>query len=210
MHKTKIVIVTGKAQSGKDTTCDYLIEKLMEEGYKCRKYAFAKYLKNICMDLFGLSYEQVYGSNNDKNTLTNILWENLPFDAEVIQHLKVKYSAQNEFMTGREFMQIFGSDVCRYIDNDCWCRATLNEIEYDKDVDYAFICDARFPNEINYFLKYKPTIIRLLRNPFDSKHISETALDNYDWDQVFAIIIDNKDITIEEKQLKLDEIMEIL
>lgn len=212
MKQTRIVIVTGKAQAGKDTTCDYMMEKLTKKGYKCKKYAFATYLKNMCVDLFGLTPKQVYGSNDDKNSTTQIKWEQLPFDAEVIQHLKVKHVAKNNYLTARQFMQIFGSDICRYIDSDCWCRATLKEIESDKNVDFAFICDARFPNEINFFLKYDPIIIRLLRNLFDSKHISETALDNYEWDDLLCsiYIVDNSDMLIQEKNSFLDKILENL
>src|SRR5690606_28595135 len=34
----------------------------------CKNYSFANYLKYICIDLFGLSYEQCFGTADEKVT----------------------------------------------------------------------------------------------------------------------------------------------
>ena len=41
-------------------------------------YNFADPLKEICINLFGLSYEQCYGQDSWKNSPTKLLWENMP------------------------------------------------------------------------------------------------------------------------------------
>ncbi|MAR66621.1 MAG: hypothetical protein CL833_05145, partial [Crocinitomicaceae bacterium] len=41
-------------------------------------YNFADALKEICMNLFGLSYEQCYGPDSWKNSPTKHRWENMP------------------------------------------------------------------------------------------------------------------------------------
>ena len=49
----KVILVSGKANSGKDTTIDIAIEILKNKGYKSCKMAFAKYLKDLCKDYMG-------------------------------------------------------------------------------------------------------------------------------------------------------------
>lgn len=51
-----IIGITGKAGSGKDTVADLLVH---EHGFV--KVAMADPLKRICMDLFGFSYQQLWG-----------------------------------------------------------------------------------------------------------------------------------------------------
>ena len=41
-------------------------------------YSFADGLKRLCMEFFDLSIEQTHGTNDQKNTNTQIKWNNLP------------------------------------------------------------------------------------------------------------------------------------
>lgn len=43
-----------------------------------RIYNFADALKQTCIDVLGLSYEQVWGTEEQKNSLTKFSWDNLP------------------------------------------------------------------------------------------------------------------------------------
>lgn len=78
---TKIIAFSGRKQSGKSTAGEY-IEHLIKTynlpiSYKL--YSFADPLKqDICMNLLGLSYEQCYGDDNMKNSLTELRWEDMP------------------------------------------------------------------------------------------------------------------------------------
>src|SRR5688572_15326111 len=42
-----------------------------------KNYNFADPLKEVCIGLLGLTYEQCYGTDEQKNTLTNLRWENM-------------------------------------------------------------------------------------------------------------------------------------
>lgn len=227
--QTKIFLVTGKKQSGKDTTVDYL----MNQTADCRwysggeitgislylsgkliykKYSFADPLKKFLMDVFGLSYKQCYGTDEDKNTTTKVKWGNLPFNFDVTLELFKKCGKKSYeygisfgdiadiFLTSRELMQVFGTNIVRRMYNDAWASATLNKI-ISENPKFAFICDARFPNEIEVFKSYNPYIIRLLRNIFpDDTHESEIALDSFNFSEYknfFAL--DNRNLSLEEK-----------
>ena len=41
-------------------------------------YSFADPLKQLCIQILGLSYEQCYGTNEQKNSLTHLRWEKMP------------------------------------------------------------------------------------------------------------------------------------
>ena len=64
-----------------------------------RAYNFATPLKGVCMSLFGLTHKQCYGTDQEKNTHTNIMWENLSPEHK------------SGTTTAREFLQFFGSET---------------------------------------------------------------------------------------------------
>ena len=77
-----IVAFAGRKQSGK-TTCSEFVAKyfngIIEPFNGAKIYNFADPLKkDICMNLLGLSYEQCYGDDNMKNSLTELRWEDMP------------------------------------------------------------------------------------------------------------------------------------
>ena len=44
-----------------------------------KTYSFADILKGVvCMGILGLTHEQCYGTDEEKNSLTNLYWENMP------------------------------------------------------------------------------------------------------------------------------------
>jgi len=196
---TKIVLVSGKSQAGKDTVCSYMKSKLDDSEV----YHFADYLKEICSNLFNIPMEHINGSNEDKNRLTSVDWKDLPFSLTQTQNVYMKtknanfYDGSSEKMSIRNVLQVFGSDICRNMDNDCWVNACKSRIERDAP-SYALIADARFPNEIDAFPN--AIVIRLLRNPLDNKHVSEIALDDYHFEKLKKILIlPNSDMTIQSQ-----------
>lgn len=148
-------------------------------------YSFADYLKDICMNLFDFRYEQVYGTDDDKNTLVNINWESMP------------YSKKKGKMTSREFMQHFGTNIVRKLKDDAWVVNTIRRI-VSEDSEVSIIADVRFPNEVNAIKNAGGVVVRLTRNIFGDDHKCESSLDqnNFDWSN-FDLVIDNQDITIE-------------
>jgi hypothetical protein len=189
---TKIIAFAGRKQSGKTTCSEYVKTKFNNQLYKrlfetinnvniAKIYNFADPLKkDICMNILGLTYEQCYGEDIDKNTLTDIVWE-------------------GQRLTAREVMQFVGTDLFRKMKHDVWAGATINKINLEQP-PLAIIADCRFPNEVDVVKKAGGLVIKLKRNPFDSTHASETALDPINYNENnFDLVIDNCNISIDEQ-----------
>jgi hypothetical protein len=140
------------------------------------------------MNILGLTYEQCYGSDDEKNKLTDMVWE-------------------NNRLSSRDIMQFIGTDVFRKLKPDIWVDATISKISRDKP-KLAIITDCRFPNEVESIKEAGGKVIRLTRAPFDSDHVSENILneENYDWSN-FDHIIDNKDMSIYEQCVEIEKIL---
>ena len=205
-----ILGLSGKKQSGKDTLCTY-IQTLLYSFYNeqdIKVYSFADKLKQLCIEILGLTYDQCYGTDEDKNTLTIYKWENLSKEIRHKNKLRYEYATNGEicdiilptgFMTAREILQIVGTDIFREMfSTDIWVDATFRDInKAQKSVN--IITDARFPGEIKSILDYNGYVIRLTRNILYDKHESEIALDHYDFNQKNICIIDNQDKDINYK-----------
>lgn len=169
---------------------DYIINKVFDAIDKeIKLYSFADILKqNICMDILGMSYEQCYGSDTDKNSLTGMYWN-------------------DKQMTARDIMQFVGTDVFRKLYANVWVDATLNRIKKDK-TKLAVITDCRFPNEVEAIKHSGGKVIRLTRSPIVSDHISENILDSdvYDWNN-FDYILDNQNMSILDQCNEMQKIL---
>ncbi len=170
-------------------------------GAGIRVLSFAETLKEFCISVLGLRPEQCWGTDEQKNTPTHIRWESLPLG------IRWKYAKKSLWpgtwlrrglMTGREVMQVFGTDVVRQMYSDAWARSTYScAVRIPEPV--VIIPDGRFPNEIigdNTDLsspEWDVTVkkIRSLRNPFNDKHVSETALDNFPQNQFHMVLPPN-------------------
>lgn len=163
-----------------------------------KSYSFADYLKEISIELFGLTYEQCYGTDDDKNSFTDIRWSDISFalPPRTVGELKRSHKF-NEFLTGREFLENFGTKICRQISDFCWINKCLKDIK-SENVPLAIICDGRFPNEISRSVEFGAKTIRLTRNPFNSQTTPETALDKWtDYD----LKVDNRSMSLNDKNI---------
>jgi hypothetical protein len=181
---TQIIAFAGRKQSGK-TTCSEMIKKYcngtLEPFNGAKIYNFADPLKqDICINILGMTYDQCYGSDEQKNELVDCWWD-------------------NKQLTAREVMQFVGTDIFRKMQNNVWADATINKIQIEKP-KLAIIADCRFPNEVTAIKKAGGIVIKLMRNPFHSDHSSETALDsdNYDYSN-FDLVVHNDILTIQEQ-----------
>jgi hypothetical protein len=181
---TKIIAFAGRKQSGKTTSSQMIVDYFKEvleinEGIKI--YNFADPLKqDICMKLFGMTYEQCYGDDDHKNQLTDLEWE-------------------NKKLTAREVMQFVGTDIFRKMKQNIWAEATINKIQQEQP-KLAIIADCRFPNEVDVIKSAGGAVIKLMLNPFNSTHSSETALDAKNYDpKNFDIVIFNNNLSVEDK-----------
>lgn len=209
---TLIVAISGKKQAGKNTVAEYVRHIYPE---RVRLYSYADKLKQFCIECLGLSHHQCYGSDAEKNTLTQLLWENMPgvtthphwcgvlFDKDGRVRGREKdntliYHAPGP-MTAREVMQFFGTEIGRKMYNNIWVDATIRQIKQDR-MPIAILTDCRFPNEVQAVLDCKGIIIRLTRNIFGDEdvHESELVLDanRFNW-ELFTYIVDNHEMDIE-------------
>ena len=220
-RKTFIIGVSGKKQSGKNTLCDSLYKWLRRSfpEKSVKMYSFADALKEkVCIDTLGLSYEQCYGTDEQKNSLTTYKWEKMTDDirySNSIKTEKIRHGGTNRyedipvmrlgFMTAREIMKIVGTDIFRnYFDDDVWVKTTLRNIK-QSSAKVILISDVRFPGEVESLINEGGYVIRLLRDVCETDaHESETALDDYvGWNY----IISNND-TIESLYRKVDYLLE--
>ncbi|NBU33444.1 hypothetical protein EB118_12435 [bacterium] len=182
---TKILAFSGRKQSGKSTAADYVVSLINNKDITYKIYNFADPLKkDICMNILGLTYDQCYGTDENKNTLTDLVWD-------------------DKQLTAREAMEIIGTSIFRKLKNNVWIDATINKIKQD-NLDIAIIPDCRFPNEVDSIKAYGGHVIRLALDPFNSNAPAEIALDkhNYDWHK-FDYIVFNTSMTIEEKNKEI-------
>lgn len=239
MNESVILGISGVKQSGKSTLAEFVKawyevdnrlkgvckfdvaedgtlvwDKEPRDFREVKIYTFADSLKDFCVETLGLRYEQCWGTDDQKNTMTQYLWNNLPIQ------IRNKYSQEKSYrdvgfheemstpiprsgnMTAREVMQIFGTEIAREMfDQNIWVNATLRRIRKE-NYPLAIISDVRFPSEIKAIMENNGNIIRLTRT-YDAtdKHSSETALDDYNWSQWTDRIkfIDNAGKTIYDK-----------
>ena len=151
-------------------------------------YSFADGLKRICVEFFGLQPGQVYGTNEEKNTPTHLFWKDMPFTKE---YQWMVNAGADKYMTAREFMQYFGTNVMRQMHGPIWVDHTIDMIRREQ-TELAIVADVRFPNEVEAVQKAGGRVIRLTRDKLTDSHDSEVALDkdNYDWKN-FDAIVDN-------------------
>jgi hypothetical protein len=162
-----------------------------------RLYSFADCLKEFCIDVLGLTHEQCYGTEEQKNSLTQLKFEDMPSKLYNMDSV-----AQRGFMTARQVLQYFGTDIIRNMCDNAWVNATINKIRRDAatyHIKLALITDARFPNEINTINEIGGKTIRLLRDVAGKDvHVSETVLDDYPRDK-FSLVIDNRNMSVDEQ-----------
>lgn len=68
----EIILISGKARSGKDTTADFIREQLENRGLSVLKINYADYLKFVCSKYLGCSQE--------KNQATRNMWQYIGTD----------------------------------------------------------------------------------------------------------------------------------
>lgn len=154
--KLKIFAIAGKARHGKDTVASMIKNNLESKGYKVLITHYADLLKFICKSLFD--------------------WD----------------GKKNAY--GRQLLQYVGTDVIRKQAPDYWVNYIIDMLHFFGDNwDYVMIADCRFPNEIDLLKANFENVcsIRVIRPNFDNglsieqqSHLSETALDKYDYDLV--------------------------
>lgn len=170
-------------------------------------FNFADALKSIATQVFQLKLESVYGTDEQKSEPTHITWGDISFlfNPKVVSGWK-KSGKIEEFITGRDFLQIFGTNVCRKVYNDCWAQNTINRINQE-DSEINIIGDCRFKNEVTLCRKNNAKIIKLDRTIEKDNHESETDLDDMD-NEVFDLVIPHECDMQEKNDLIYGKLLE--
>ena len=87
----------------------------------CKTFSIAFNLKKCCKDLFGLSYNQIYGTG--KNTETEYRWHQF----EDLIDIEGKKSGDK--LTAREFMEYVGTRIFRSIDPDIYPKRLVEQLQ---------------------------------------------------------------------------------
>jgi hypothetical protein len=180
-----IIGLSGKKRSGKNTVANGL-ETRLHWAYPnsfIAQMAFGDALKDICMQLFSLTWEQCYGE--DKDTLTKIQWSRIPGIRGISGHL-----------TARELLQVFGTNIVRSMNPDAWTEALITRIR-EFNPTFTLVTDVRFPNEVKAIQKEGGFVLRLTRQVENDQHESERALDTY---KGFDGVIANQSMPIDYQE----------
>ncbi len=158
-------------------------------------YNFADNLKQICINILGLTERQCYGTDEEKNSKTNFAYSDV-FEG----HFDAKREA-NGHMTAREIMQYVGTNFFRHMYPNVWVDSTIRRVN-NENPRLAVVVDCRFPNEVEGIQSAGGKVIRLTRNVSgdEDRHDSETALDGYEG---FDAVIDNQNMSIGEQNESL-------
>lgn len=184
--KPLIILIGGKAGSGKNYLADRLTQKLAEIGKETKQLAFATPLKTIVKSVLDLpSIEQV-------NTLKGM-------PEKTFKLVETKYGQQhNKTMNVRQMLQFYGDTLKAAVGHDLFVKAALKNVEPDK---VNIFTDLRFPEEIKGINKSKYHKVTILVNDgtyHTDPHISEHALRGYRYDYTFH----NTDRSNTEKELE--------
>lgn len=161
-----IVSISGYGTSGKDTIADVLCE----EGFE--RLAFADKLRE-CVQALNPIITYKYSAFNQIELLRyNDLLADLGYE-----------QAKAQFPEFRGVLQRLGTDAGRrVIDDNIWVNATLNAMDPAKNY---VLTDCRFPNEAQATIDAGGVVWRVERPGVGpaNEHISEVALDDWDFDE---------------------------
>jgi len=168
MDNIKIIGITGKKFSGKDTLGNYFVEK-----YGFEKIAYADTLKEAVRVIFDFDDEQLYGN---KKEILDDFWK----------------------ITPRQALQFIGTDLFRNhihelipdIKKDIWIWVVKRKIasQLKKNPNKKFvITDIRFPDELQAVKDLGGITIKIQRDNIScDAHESEILIDNLETEYVFV------------------------
>lgn len=175
----RIILLCGRKRTGKGTIYNIASPMCHNSG----ELFFAKPIKDFCINALGLTYDQMYGSTEYRESKTSYKWRN------VARSIREKYGKSlDDYLTAREVLQVVGTDVMRNnFDPDVWAKAGAREA-IKTTFDICFFTDTRMRNELfctdNVALENNlspPTIIRIYRDTnLEDNHDSERDLDEFD------------------------------
>lgn len=218
-----LIMFSGKKKAGKNALCNFLINNYNElfkqpkflinlnnPSYPAALIGFADALKELISFYFNIPIEVLY--SNEKDTyVTNIKWNTLPNYTFLIDNGFVL--EPNNYLTTRELMQQIGA-MFRKMNPNIWVDIFLKKVNYqfEHERKKLILCfDNRYLNELTLARnfceesRYKFLSIKLTRQIDKDIHESEISLDDHL--NVFDVIIDNQNLTLEQTKRQLIKIL---
>ena len=192
----RIIAFSGKKQSGKTTAANDL--GLRMNG--CPRIDFADCLKELVFSYFAAPTEA---------------YKDTAYETFTSEESKTRIHPCGK--TYREILQTVGTDMFRGLWPDIWIENYKFRLSLEEDYDTIITSDVRFPNEVKCIQSLGGHVIRLLRNPHNDQHESETAIDYMEtpvnkrdvdmlyedgheyYSTTFDYILDNRKMTIPEQ-----------
>lgn len=177
-----LIAICGHKFSGKSTVANLLHNAT---GYPV--VSFADKLKDVCCVLSGCTREDLEDYDFKENEL-------------VPDYLR-PYCGDAEKSTFRAFLQHFGSEVMRGVNDNIWIDCTLSNCE-----ESVIVSDCRFPNEAKAVKARGGIVIKVVREGCGGdSHQSETRIDEIDADYTLW-----NDTTLENLMLNVDSLVRLL
>lgn len=174
----KVILLNGKARSGKDTVAAMMKRILKNSNQKVEVVSFAEPLKEIISKTFDLdlSLLEKYKNNPDVHALKCI--NTNTFESEYTSDF-------------REILQRFGTEGMKPVfGNDVWARLAAEKCK-KSDSEWIIISDFRFLIEYSTMMKYQSNedfqvfafkVESDNPNILVSSHSSETELNSFEFD----------------------------
>jgi len=184
----RIIGLTGKARSGKNTVASIIEDEFIAKMYTLpdiHVVAFGDALKEACSLMFGIPLER-FNSDDAKEAKDNF-WGFSP----------------------REICQYIGTEVAReHFDPEFWIKRLQLELqrEYDVRNDVFVIADVRFDNEAQWIRNNGGIVIRVVRPEANGdvgipSHVSEAGVSE---NLIDYTIFNNG--TLDQLQTKTEEV----
>ncbi|SVD98680.1 uncharacterized protein METZ01_LOCUS451534 [marine metagenome] len=190
-----VIGISGKIRSGKSRVAKTIIEILEKNGKTGVVKSFAEPIYKMISEMYESDIESIKKHKQD----------NTPIYIKTPRtFLRNGYKSTNY----RTVMQIIGSGVRNYADNDVWVNGLFGvDNEKINNSDSVWIIeDLRFPNEAERIRDCNGLLIRIEREMHQpNDHIIENSLNDWhDWD----LLIENNFKTKKKRNKGLKKILE--
>jgi hypothetical protein len=235
-----LLAFSGKKQSGKDSCARFVAANAnifwppkwhSFNGYKDSSAVAGETsvefiyvggpMKGFALE-FGVPYESVWGTDEQKNMPIGIKWEQLPHYQRLVNEAWLRNANRDSLvnqgvmslstyfekfetvptgpLTGRQFLQQIGEEMFLPMDPLYWVKKYEAAVAASKAA-VKLTADPRKPEQIHAITRLGGYTFKLLRAPFadTDQHESEVALDPDRFDQTaFHAVIDNRHLTVPE------------
>lgn len=165
-NNVKLIGISGLAHTGKDTLANFLKEKRKEIVIE----SFATPIKEIMVNYFGFTREQVY--DQKLKEIEDKFWN----------------------ITPRKLMQLIGTEMFRKnFRYDVWVKVFEKKILNNPN-NFFVVADVRFNNEAEMVIRNNGIVIKILRNSDNVVNVSHESEKGIDENLVHIFLDNNGDL----------------